>query len=93
MPMVPWAPWTSRCQDGDVGPVGRLLHAADRPLFLDGARAGCLPGAEIVAGAEDHLEAGHRVGDVPLILGHDHRLPLEQAADHALGGPRQRGAC
>ena len=71
-------------------PVRGLLHAAHCPLFLDGARPGSLAGAEVVAGSEDDLQAGHGVGDVPLIGGHDHGFPLQQTADHALGAPGQQ---
>jgi hypothetical protein len=71
-----------------VRTVRGFLHAPDGPLFLDGTRAGGLPGAKVLTVAKDHLEAGHGVGDIPLVRGHDHRLTLQQAAHHRLCGPR-----
>ena len=55
MPIVPCAPWISLCQEAMPGPYGAFCTPPDRPLFLNGARPGCLPGPEFVAGPEDYF--------------------------------------
>ena len=69
---------------------GLILSSPGRPLLLQSAGAGGRPSPEDIPRAIDHFRAGHRVGDVPVVFGHDHRLPLQEASDHRFGGARKK---
>ncbi len=74
-----------------AGTIGSFLHASDRPLFFQSARACGLAGPELIAGSEKQSRASQRIRAVPLVLGHDNRLSFQHASHYGLGFSRQQG--
>ncbi len=67
-----------------------LLELLGAPLLFDGSGTGRRPGAEQVAGSVDHLDAEQRIGEVPLVLRIDGRLPIQVGGEHRLPAPRHQ---